>query len=345
MHSSGNTNNVNEGFNSGFAETVGLSHPNLHILSNFLSRELKKAMNDVDILATGGTVRPASAKYVALAERRMKLMTSYSKQELSRRDYLIAMGALSWKQSHEKRKFSRKASDAEAQSQEAPTVQRRGQRHGGQAPAQDLDDYDETRVITPVLSEDSDAEMPPDLFPQRRLRALKIAPAHEAREKAKKSGKVCSKCGGGFMETKNTWLLCTGPCGKYFHKRCLKDDRYRRPFSCFSCLPNAVLEPGKEIVIIIFSVLLKTFPISIASPETPASDVIDQSGAPPCNTLGPSSARHHGNTLANEARLPAWDEDIEAMDRRLEEVGFRVSPTQPRTRPDGGHGIWGILGK
>ena len=47
MHSSGNTNNVNEGWNSGFGETVGQSHPNLHILSDFLSRELKKAMNEL----------------------------------------------------------------------------------------------------------------------------------------------------------------------------------------------------------------------------------------------------------------------------------------------------------
>ena len=245
MHSSGNTNNVNEGFNSGFGQTVGLSHPNLHILSDFISRELKKAMNDVDTLAIGGTVRAASAKYVALAGRRMGLMTSYSKGELPRPDYLIAMGALSWKQSHEGRKISRNT-DTESQ-QEAPD-QLRGPRRG-QLQAQAPEDNDETRVITPVLSEDSDSEMPPDLFPQRRLKALRVQAAQEkGKAGAKKKGNVCVKCGKGYMATMNTWLKCTGVCGKAFHKRCLKDDKFREPFICFTCRPDAVLAPGIRLV-------------------------------------------------------------------------------------------------
>ena len=254
MHTSGNTNNVNEGWNSGFGETVGQSHPNLHILSDFLSRELKKSMNDADILASGGLVRPASTKYVALANRRMKLMNSYATGEVSRHDYLITMGLLSWKQSHEGRKISR---NTEAPQQEAPNQRGRGggRGRGGrgrglahltpalqtQAQLEEEDLNDETRVQeTPVLSDNSDAEADPDLFPQRRIRALRIAPAHEARRGRDK----CAKCAKGFVKSMNTWLKCTGTCGLYFHKRCLTDDKFREPFICFTCHPDAVLAPG-----------------------------------------------------------------------------------------------------
>ena len=50
-------------------------------------------------------------------------------------------------------------------------------------------------------------------------------------------------------------------------------------------------------------------------------------------------------TEAREAGLPFWDDDQEAIDQRLDRTGFRVSPTQPRTPPDGACGIWAILGK
>ena len=258
MHSSGNTNNVNEGWNSGFGETVGQSHPNLHILSDFLSRELKKAMNDVDILASGGIVRPASAKYVGLANRRMKLMNSYANHEIKRSDYLIAMGALSWKQSHEGRKISHNT-DTEAQ-QDAPNQRRRrglAQTPALEAQAQEENLNDETRVLpTPVLSDNSDAEADPDLFPQRRLRALRIAPAHQARRGRDK----CFKCSKGFVKSMNTWLKCTGSCGNFYHKRCLQDDKFREPFICFTCRPDAVLAPGINLYIIPFFFLsFKTF--------------------------------------------------------------------------------------
>ena len=57
------------------------------------------------------------------------------------------------------------------------------------------------------------------------------------------------------------------------------------------------------------------------------------------------SQTQHGNTVAREAVLPNFDEDIPARDQRLSEVGFRVSPTQEETPPDGDCGIWATLGK
>ena len=82
MHSSGNTNNVNEGWNSGFSRTVGQSHPNFHILSDFLYQELKKAMNDADILASGGIVRPASTMYFGLLAKYFDKFVQSKKEKL-----------------------------------------------------------------------------------------------------------------------------------------------------------------------------------------------------------------------------------------------------------------------
>ena len=172
-------------------------------------------------------------------------MTSYQAGQLPRKDYLIIMGAMSWKQSL-RVGGPRVAQEAEAEGgngQVKPRPRRRG-------PAQDQDDLgDDTRVLDPVLSEDSDAEQNPDLFPQRQVRALRVAPAAEARRRrqriapaheARKNGDKCVKCTKRFMRAMSTWLKCQ-PCGNHFHKKCLGEDKFRDPFVCFTCQPDAIL--------------------------------------------------------------------------------------------------------
>ena len=205
------------------------------------------------MLCSGGTVRPASSKYEGLAERRTKLMLSYQAGELTRKDFLVIMGAMSWKQSLHVG-GARVTHEAEAQGSHGQAKPRPRRRGPAPSPADTLDD--DTRVLSPVQSEDSDAEQNPDLFPQREIRPLRVAQAPaaaEARRKrartaaaleARQNGDKCVKCTKRFMRRMSTWLKCTGPCGNHFHKKCLGDDRFREPFECYTCLPDPALSPG-----------------------------------------------------------------------------------------------------
>ena len=65
------------------------------------TQEIKKAEYEMDILMGGGVVRPASSRYEEYAEKRISLMKSYAKNEMSRHSYLIAIGGQTWKQSHD----------------------------------------------------------------------------------------------------------------------------------------------------------------------------------------------------------------------------------------------------
>ena len=51
------------------------------------------------MLFSGGMVRPQSNKYEGWADQCTNLMISYQAGEVNRRDCLIIIGAMSWKQS------------------------------------------------------------------------------------------------------------------------------------------------------------------------------------------------------------------------------------------------------
>ena len=189
----------------------------------------------MDTLSSGGLVRPPSDRYVWQAERRISLMKTYSQGEISRSSYLVQMGMISIKHIREANRISGDLAASKA----------RRRNRGARTPALEaraqiaLDDsLSETRPLSP-RSEDSDVDQP-DPFPRPEVnKRPRIAPVIEARRK----GAKCAKCGKGFIWSKNLWLHCTGPCGNYFHKKCLTDDRFREPFICFVCRPDAVLAP------------------------------------------------------------------------------------------------------
>ena len=229
----------NEAYNSRVKKQFGSAHENLHMWSNVMTKEAKKAEYEMDILVGGGVVRPPSGRYEDYAERRISLMKSYAKGEISRHNFLISIGGQTWKQSHDS---IRKSTSDSSEKQK----KRKGSRPtsvGDNDPRLG----DDTRAVSPVHSEDSDVDQP-DPFPQRPViaRNQQIAAAHEARRRQKKCPPKPLGCGKGFVFSKNTWLECTGPCSNIFHKRCLTaDEKFREPFICFTCLPDAVLAPGK----------------------------------------------------------------------------------------------------
>ena len=205
--------------------------------SNVMTKEAKKAEYEMDILTGGGHVRPPSSRYEDFAEKRIALMKSYANGEISRRNFLVSIGGQTWKQAHDS--IRRSTTDSSEK-----------QRRKGSRPASTTDTgnvNDDTRAVSPVHSEDSDVDQP-DPFPQRPLsaRSQQIAAAHAARAKQKTCPAKPLGCGKGFRG-QNTKLECTGPCGNIFHKKCLTaDEKFRSPFICFQCLPDAVLAPGKH---------------------------------------------------------------------------------------------------
>ena len=162
-------------------------------------------------------------------------MKSYAKGEMSRRNFLNSIGGQTWKQAHD---LVRKSTSDSA-----------GKKRKGSRAASSTDPdpmmHDDTRAVSPVHSEDSDVDQP-DPFPRRPVAVPRIAAAHEARRKQKKCPPKPLGCGKGFVLSKNTWIECTGPCDNMFHKKCVtSDEMMREPFICFTCLPDAVLAPGK----------------------------------------------------------------------------------------------------
>ena len=193
----------------------------------------------MDILMGGGVVRPASSRYEEYAEKRISLMKSYAKNEMSRHSYLIAIGGQTWKQSHD---MVRKSTS------DSTGKRRKGSRTASAAEPDPLMP-DDTRAVSPVHSGDSDVDQP-DPFPRMPVSnpvpIPRIAAAHQARRKQKKCPPRPWGCGKGFVISKNTWIECTGPCNNMFHKKCVtSDEMMREPFICFTCLPDAVLAPGK----------------------------------------------------------------------------------------------------
>ena len=206
--------------------------------SNVTTKELKKAEYEMDMLTGGGVVRPASGRYEDYAEKRITMMKSYAKGEMPRRSFLIAIGGQTWKQSHD---VMRKST--------SDSSEKRQRKGSSKRPTSSVDydpQTDVTRAVSPVHSEDSDVEQP-DPFPHPVIaKNQQLAAAHKARRNQKTCPDKPLGCGKGFRGQNTKMGPCTGPCNNVFHKKCLtQDEKFRDPFICFTCLPDAVLAPGK----------------------------------------------------------------------------------------------------
>ena len=217
--------------------------PNPHILVCYSTREFASAQLDIERMEAGGAPRAPSARYEVLAQRRDRLMCSYKKGEMTRREYLVQMGSVSLKSLRElSKKGIQPPKKGQAQPQRpAPQPQRSAPpaAPSAAAAAEAMDDsFSETRVMSPLYSDqDSDVEQP-DPFPARAFDPRRaIQPIIEARQKAQK----CSKCGAGFHLSRNLHLVC-GQCTRYQHKRCAGVAKDRDPFLCLGCLPDTILD-------------------------------------------------------------------------------------------------------
>ena len=160
-------------------------------------------------------------------------MTSYKKGEMTRREYLVQMGAVSLKSQRELKK--RGINDKNKAPARRPVTLPSAFPSAGAALE---DSFSETRVMSPQASDqDSDVDQF-DPFPVRvRDPQRAIRPIVEARRKAQK----CTKCNKGFQLRKNLHLICD-KCGGYQHKRCSGVAKHRDPFMCLDCVPDTILD-------------------------------------------------------------------------------------------------------
>ena len=179
-------------------------------------------------------------------------MASYKKKEMTRKEYLVQMGAVSLKSLREISKRGIAAPKDKAPVRRPETLPSAP----SSAPAFE-DSFSETRVTSPLASDqDSDVEQF-DPFPVRvRDPQRAIRPIVEARQKAQK----CTKCTSGFQLRKNLHLVCDR-CGGYQHKRCAGVAKHRDPFMCLDCVPDTILDAdlGEKFTKAILALLLFTF--------------------------------------------------------------------------------------
>ena len=169
-----------------------------------------------------------SSKYERLVQRRESLMQQFSKGEISRRSYLMEMGAISLKADRKAKRILPTNED----STHSATINMANESDSN-------DSLSETRPFGEAseCSSDSEQEDPFEKPPVRTgndPRAVKTSSKNKAHQR-----QICPSCKKGFQLKRSPPLhIACSECSKLYHKRCR--DVAAMPFVCAKCRTPAM---------------------------------------------------------------------------------------------------------
>ena len=295
-----------------------------------------------------------SRKYQRQMDRREEKMEQFAKGELSRADYLREMGAISLK-------ADKAASRMLVEEGEGPPG----------LMDMDSDDSHDSLSETRPLPRDSDETASEEEF-------VFSKPSEQPKVGAKKTSgskknglkQLCPVCKKGFQLRRDPPLhLACSICGKFTHKRCIKN--MHDPFLCTKCSPTSedlvpdIVSPSSPAAAAQFSAL----PCPPRAPRSTAATVAPRTtsaigaaatGAPRTTSATgasrstvPSASLNLTETCCDElllsegeirfSCLPSYQGSERKFDERMRFLGFERSPSQPCTLGDGNCGVYALL--